>query len=491
VTPAGRSTTNERRDRQATWVLTMVIATTALTGLSMSIMVVTFPAIRTEFPDASTAQLSWINSLFTIVSAATLIPAGVLADRVGRKRMVLAGTVLFALGSLVGALAPEPGWIMAGRTLQALGAAAYGPAGTALLISAFPVDRLPSAIGIWAVVSGVSSAAGPSLGGIVVDHGGWPWAFWINLPICVFVLALGPFVLRETVRDRARRLPDPVGVALVMATTSVITLAIVQSKTDPGWGWLGWKTLSCFAVGGVLLAWFLVRCHRSENPLLQLSMFHTNELRYGALGVLFTGVGFYAVNWAFVQHTVNEWGWTIAKAGLATCPVAFTSGISAVMSSRAANRYGQRPFMLTGTVGMLGSCVFLWFAIGDEPSLTAVLVGGTLLGITSGLVMPAFIATTLLGVPADQHSVGSSINFMAQRTSATLGTALAITFLAGATGSTGLHHSILVGVLCTVAGLALVFVLDRPQPGVTLAQPVHRTAEGASDGSHVADLPTA
>jgi MFS family permease len=179
--------------------------------------------------------------------------------------------------------------------------------------------------------------------------------------------------------------------------------------------------------------------------------------------VLFLGVGFYAVNWAFVQHTVNQWGWTIARAGVATCPIAFTSGVSAVMSSRAANRYGQRPFMLSGTIGMIGSCVYLWFAIGDEPSLTAVLVGGTLLGVTSGLVMPAFIATTLLGVRADQHSVGSSINFMAQRTSATLGTALAITFIAGATGSTGLRNSILVGAATTAGALVLTFLLDRPQ----------------------------
>ncbi len=451
------------RDRQATWVLVIVIATTALTGLSMSIMVVTFPAIRADFPDASPAQLSWINNLFTIVSAAVLIPAGVLADRAGRKRMVLIGTVLFTIGSVVGAVAPSPGWIMVGRTVLALGAAAYGPAGTALLISAFPPDRLPSAIGIWAVVSGVSSAVGPSLGGVIVDHGGWEWAFWINLPICLFVLALGPFVLRESTRDRTRKLPDPVGVALVMATTSVITLAIVQSKTQPGWAWLGWKTLLCFASGGLLLAWFIGRCRRSPNPLLRLDLFRSRDLRYGSLGVLFTGVGFYAVNWAFVQHTVNQWGWDIAKAGLATCPVAFTSGISAVMSSRAANRHGQRPFMIAGAIGVLVSCAFLWFAMGDEPSVAVVLVGGTMLGIASGLVMPAFIATTLLGTPADQHSVGSSINFMAQRTSATLGSALAITFIAGSVGSTGLHQSILVGVVGAVGAVVLTFMLDRPR----------------------------
>ena len=452
------------RAGQARWVLAMVIVTTVLTGLSMSIMVVTFPAIRAEFPDATAAQLSWINNLFTIVSAATLIPCGVLADRVGRKRMLIAGALLFTVGSVLGALAPAPGWIMAGRTVQALGAAAYGPAGTALLISAFPPERLAFAIGIWAVVSGVSSAAGPSLGGVVVDHGGWQWAFWMSVPLGLFVVALGPFLLRETARDRGRRLPDPVGVALVMATTSVITLGIVQSKTEPGWGWLGAKTLSCFGLGALLLVWFIARCRRSANPLLSLDLFRSGQVRYGTLGILLTGVGFYAVYWAFVQHTVNQWGWSISRAGVATCPVAFTSGISAVVSSRAANRFGQRPFMIAGTLGVIGSCVFLWFAIGDEPSLGVVLVGGSLLGIASGFVTPAFIATTLLGVPADQHSVGSSINFMAQRTSATLGTALAITFIAGAAGIGGLHRSLLVGIVVTAAGLGLTFLLHGAKP---------------------------
>ena len=445
------------------WVLAMVIATTALTGISMSIMVVTFPAIRLDFPDATPAQLSWINNLFTIVSAATLIPCGVLADRVGRKRMLLVGTALFTAGSLIGALAPSPGWIMAGRTVQALGAAAFGPAGTALLISAFPPERLPTAIGIWAVTSGVSSAAGPSLGGLVVDWGGWPWAFWISVPIGLVALVVGPFALRETARDRTRRLPDLLSVALVMAATSVITLGVVQRKTDADWGWLGAKTLMCFVLGGVLLAAFISRCRRSPNPLLQLDLFRADRVRFGTIGLFVSGVAFYSLYWAFVQHTVNQWGWTISRAGVATCPIALVSGISAVISSRSAARYGQRPFIFVGSLGVVGSCVFLWLAMGDEPSLWTVLVGGALLGLFSGLVFPAYIATTLLGVRADQHSVASAINFMVQRTSATLGTALAITFIAGARASTGLHQALVVCAVGSTVGFALGFLVRRPE----------------------------
>jgi EmrB/QacA subfamily drug resistance transporter len=442
-------------------VLAIVVATTVLTGLSMSIMVVTFPAIRADFPDASTAQLSWINNLFTIVSAATLIPCGVLADRVGRKRMVLVGAALFTVGSVIGALSPSPEWIMVGRTVQALGAAAFGPAGTAMLISSMAPERLATAIGIWAVTSGVASAAGPSIGGLVVDWGGWQWAFWISLPLGLFAVLVGPFVLRESVRDRSRRLPDPLGVALVMGSTSAITLGVVQRKTAEGWGWLGTRTLLSFAVGAVLLAWFIERCRRRPNPLIDLDLFRAHNVKFGSLGLLCSGVAFYSLNWAFVQHTVNQWGWTISKAGAATCPVAFVSGISAILSSRAANRYGQRRFILAGSLGVIVSCGFLWFAMGDTPALWAVLVGGSLLGLCSGLVFPAYISTTLLGVPPDQHSVGSSINFMAQRTSATLGTALAITFIAGSTGSGGLRQAIVVCAVGSAAGFGIGFLVRR------------------------------
>ncbi len=463
----------EMRAQRSGWVLAMVIGTTVLTGVGMSIMVVTFPAIRAEFPDASPAQLSWINNLFTIVSAATLIPCGVLADRVGRKRMLLIGTALFAVGSLVGALAPSPAWIMVGRTLLALGAASYGPAGTALLISAMPPERLPTAIGIWAVTSGIASAAGPSIGGLVVDWGGWPWAFWVNVPIALVVLTLGPFVLRETARDRSQRLPDIVGVALVMAATSAITLGVVQRKTAAGWGWLGAWTLLCLFAGGLLLAAFIARCRHRPNPLIKLELFRSNDVRFGALGLLVSGVAFYAFHWAFVQHTVNQWGWSISRAGAATSPVALVSGFSAIASSRASRRYGQRPFILTGACGVFASSVFLLLAMGDEPSLTVVLVGGSLLGLFSGLVFPAYIATTLFGVPPDQHSVGSAINFMAQRTSATLGTALAITFIAGASGSAGLRHSLVVCAVGSVMGFALGSAVGRPSAGTDPA-PTHQ-----------------
>ncbi len=454
--------------RHAWLVLSMVISTAVLTGIGLSIMSVAFPEIRKAFPGASAAQLSWINNLFTIVSAATLVPSGVLADRLGRKKMMLIGIAIFTAGSFIGALAPSPAWIMVGRTVQALGSSAYTPAGAALLISAFPPERLATAIGVWSVTGGVSAALGPSVGGFVIDRGGWQWAFWINIPIGLIVLLIGPRVLTETATDRTKRMPDLAGVFMIMAGVSAITLGVVQRKTDPDWGWLGAKTWLCFAVGTAILTWFILRCKRRENPLLQLDLFRIHNVRIGVAGTFVIALAWFALNWAIVQHAINQWHWTVFKAGVSTAPISLFSGLTGVLSGRVAHKYGHQRFILAGSLGTIATSIFLWFAMGDDPALwTAIVPGCVLLGLATGLVFPSYIATTLLDVPVERHAVGSSINFMVQRTGTTFGTALAITFIAGSAGTRGLHETLVVTMIGCSICFVLGFLVRRPTAHVT------------------------
>ena len=444
------------RPRHAWLVLAMVISTAALTGIGLSIMSVAFPEIAKAFPNASKSDLSWISNLFTIVSAATLVPSGVLADRFGRKKMLLTGIAIFTMGSFFGALAPSPGWIMVARIIQALGSSAYTPAGAALLIAAYPPERLATAIGVWSITGGVSAALGPSLGGFVIDRGGWQWAFWLNIPIGLLVLLIGPRVLAETATDRTKRMPELLGVVLIMLGSSAITLGVVQRKTQPGWGWLGEKTLLSFAVGFALLTWFIIRCKRHSNPLLQLDLFRIQNVRVGTVGTFVIALSWFALTWAIVQHAINVWHWTVFKAGVSTAPVSLCSGLTGVLSGRVAHRYGHRRFILVGAMGMIAVSLFFWFAMGDEPALWTVMVPGTAaLGMASGLVFPSYIATTLLDVPVERHAVASSISFMIQRIGTTFGTALAITFIAGSVGVRPLHQTLLV----TMGGCVVCFLL--------------------------------
>jgi EmrB/QacA subfamily drug resistance transporter len=439
-------------------VLLLVVSAAVLTGIGLSIMAVTFGEIAKAFPRASPAQLSWVANLFTIVGAATLVPAGALADRVGRRRMLLRCVAVFTAGSLLGALAPDPAWIMAARTLQALGASAYTPAAAAVLISAFPPERLGTAIGVWAVTGGISAALGPSLGGLVVAWGGWRWAFWVNIPIGVFVLALGPRYLPRGSTDRSRAVPDPLGAILTMVGISAITLAVVQNKRQPGWGWTGERTLVTAACGLAVIGWFLVRCRRHPNPLIDLGLFRIANVRRGAFGTFVVAVTWFCIYWGIVQYTIGTWGWSPFRAGVATAPVALFSGIVGITAGRLANRYGHRVFILPGSVATIATAVWFWVSLDATPRMWSVVVpGSVLLGLSTGLIFPSFIAVSLHDVPTDRHAIGSGINFMTQRIGTTLGVALAITFLSGSTGTGGVQRTLAVAivgsVVCFVIGL--------------------------------------
>jgi MFS family permease len=199
------------------------------------------------------------------------------------------------------------------------------------------------------------------------------------------------------------------------------------------------------AVGAVLTGLFVLRCRRTPNPLVRLELFRSPLVRIGSLGLAAQNVGFFAVNWAFVQHTINQWDWSVAQAGTATIPVSLTAGLVAFGTSRAADRVGPGPFMVAGAIGMIAGFGFLWFAVGDTASLGVVLVGASLIGATSGLGVPSAASLTLRGVPSDQHSFGSAVNAMAQRIGATFGNSLAITFVAAEAGTSALHHTLAAG----------------------------------------------
>ena len=215
--------------------LTALVTAASLTGIGLSIMTVGYPALGEAFPGVSDPTLSWVTNIFTIVGAATLVPAGALADRLGRRRMLLAGTSLFLAGSVLGGMAPSVGVLIGARAVLAVASSIINTAAVALLLATMAANRLPLAIGIWAVAGGTSSAVGPPVGGLMIEWFGWEWMFWLNLPFCLFVLVTVPLVYGESRRAENRALPDPAGGAMVAAATALVTLGIVQS--DP-WGWL-------------------------------------------------------------------------------------------------------------------------------------------------------------------------------------------------------------------------------------------------------------
>src|SRR5262249_44741316 len=231
--------------------------------LDTTILFVAFHGMRTTFAASSTAALSWILNAYTIVFGTLLVPAGRLADLYGRKRVFLIGVALFTLASALCGFAPSALALIGFRILQAIGAALLMPASLALILAAFPREKRSVAVSLWGAVGALAAAVGPSLGAYVVATLGWPWAFFINLPVGLVGLAMSARQLRESTSIEQGALPDIPGILMLITGVGALALGIVKSSD---WGWVSAQTVVAMALGLAVLAGFVAWARRVEAP---------------------------------------------------------------------------------------------------------------------------------------------------------------------------------------------------------------------------------
>src|SRR6478752_1363522 len=249
VTPA--------RERSPWIVLTSTSLAVFAVFLDTTIGFVSFPAISATFSAAGPPTVSWVLNAYTLVFAALLIPAGRLADRVGRRKMFLVGVVVFTTGSMLCGLSPTVGVLIGAEMLEAVGAAILVPASLALVLQTFPRDKVPVAVAIWGAIGAAAGAAGPTLGALVVNNLSWRWAFFINLPVGLVSFFLGRAVLPEGREAHPGRLPDPLGVVVLAGGIALITFALVETDS---WGWGSARFAVTMLSGLSLLGLFVLRC---------------------------------------------------------------------------------------------------------------------------------------------------------------------------------------------------------------------------------------
>src|SRR5262249_16462438 len=238
--------------------------------LDTTILFVAFHGMRTTFAASSTAALSWILNAYTIVFGSLLVPAGRLADLYGRKRVFLIGVALFTLASAFCGFASSALALIGFRILQGIGAALLMPASLALILAAFPRERRSVAVSLWGAVGALAAAVGPSLGAYVVATLGWPWAFFINVPVGLIGPARHARQLEESRSGEAGALPDVPGIVLLSLGVGALALGVVKS-TD--WGWASLWTEGAITAGLVLLMGFVVWASRIDAPALDLTLF--------------------------------------------------------------------------------------------------------------------------------------------------------------------------------------------------------------------------
>jgi EmrB/QacA subfamily drug resistance transporter len=442
------------------WVASIA---TFLVSLDTTMLFAAFDPLRRAFPDASAADLSWVLNAYTVVYATMLIPAGGLADTHGRKRVFLIGVALFLAASAACGLAGSVGWLIAARVLQAIGAALLTPASLSIVLAAFPQSKRAVVVSLWGAVGGLAAAVGPSAGSFVIDHFGWPWAFYINLPLGGLALWRGASLLNESERSGERRRVDSVGMALLMLAVGAVTLAIVESEV-PSWSRTELAMLG--ATGLIAAGAFVARAREAKAPLVDLALFHNRTYRYVNVATLAFGTAFSMMFLTFFFFMMNVWHFSLPQAGLAVTPGPLLVMPTAIVTGRLAARLGHRRFLVGGS--LLYACSSLWFLLvpGTEPQyLTHWLPGLMMSGIAVGLVLPSLSAAAVSRLPVAHYAVGSAVNHATRQIGSVLGVALTVALL----GHAALQRAdfdalyLLHGALALLTGLLCLPVDTKPQ----------------------------
>lgn len=445
--PLAASATTSASPWPIFWIASIAVF---LVSLDATLLYAAFGPLGRSFPSATPADMSWVLNAYTIVYAAMLVPAGGLADTHGRKRVFLIGVTLFLVASAACGMADSVAWLIAARVAQALGAALLTPASLSIILDAFPKEKRAVAVSLWGAVGGLAAAVGPSLGTTVIEHFGWPAAFYLNLPLGAVSLWYGAARLREAGGAANRQRVDVVGMLLLIVAVGAFAMAITQSES-PHWSRIELAVLTALGVAG--LGAFILWARTARAPLVDLALFANRSYSLVNLATLAFGTAFALMFFSYFAYLTNVWHYSLPAAGLAVTPGPLTVVPTAIIAGRIAGRYGHRRVLVPGALVYACSSLWLFSMVGSEPHyltqwLPAVLLSGT--GV--GMVLPSLAGAAVAGLPPAQYAVGSAVNQATRQLGGALGVAIAVVLV----GHPGVARADFVPLYVLHIGLALV-----------------------------------
>ena len=423
--------------------LTVLAVGLGLIVLDGTIVGVALPAIIGDL-NLTLTDAQWVNSLYAVLLAALLLSTGNLADRLGRKRVFLAGLVVFVAGSALAAASTTAGTLIAARAIQAVGAAGIMPATLSTVNAVFRGKYRAAAFGVWGAVISGAAAVGPLAGGALTQWTTWHWIFLVNLPIGALVFIAALFSVPETRGQKTRPGVDVDGALLSAIGFGALVFAIIegpelgwwQPKTELnlfGWVWPADASISivpvAFAVAAIALILFVVwERHREKvqrEALLDLGLFTYSTFSWGNLTAAMVAIGEFAIVFVLPLYLINALGLSVMTAGLVLAAMAFGAFLAGASARHLAARFGSPGTVLIGLGLEVAGALTLALTVGPSTSGWCIALPLVVYGLGLGLASAQLTGTVLQDIPVAVSGQGSATQSTVRQVGSALGTAFA------------------------------------------------------------------
>jgi EmrB/QacA subfamily drug resistance transporter len=391
-----------------------------LVTMDVTIVNVALPSIRRDL-QASVAGLQWSIDGYTVVVASFLLLAGSMADRFGRRKTFQLGLAIFSLGSLLCSLAPTTRALVAFRTLQAVGGSMLNPVAMSIIVNTFTdLKERARAIGVWGAVFGVSMAAGPVLGGTLVDHVGWRSIFWVNVPVGLLAIGLTARFVPESRAEKPRRF-DPVAQVLVIVALVALTATVIDGRRA---GWSSWPITAGFCIAFASAAGLILWESRRREPLLDLRFFRSLPFSSATLLAVLAFAGFSGFLFLNSLYLQDARGLRASTAGFMTLPIAAALVVFSPLSGRLVGAGRARlAIVLAGVAICLGALALTRLA--NDTPLWMLIAAYAVFGVGMGSINTPITNAAVSGMPRSQAGLASAVASTSRQVGASLGVAVA------------------------------------------------------------------
>jgi EmrB/QacA subfamily drug resistance transporter len=438
--------------------------------LDVAIVNVALPAIQMDL-GFSQSDLQWVISAYALVFGGFLLLGGRAADMVGRRRLFLAGLVVFTVASLLAGLAWSDTSLIAARVLQGLGAAIITPAALSILSTMFSEGRERNiALGAWGAVGGFGAVAGVLLGGILTDALSWEWIFFVNVPVGVAAFVIAPFLLEES-RDAEVKSFDLPGAVLVTGGLSTLVYAVTQAGQD---GWLAGGTLVAFAIAAALLAGFVGWELRHHDPLMRFGILRISTVSGANVAGFILGTALFSMFLMLTLYMQQVLGYSAMRTGVAYLAVAGTAIVWSGVAAQLVTRIGVKPVLTIGMSALTAGLVFFTQVSADGSYVADLLPGFLLVGVGLGFSFVPISIAALAGIQPAEAGLASGLINTSQQIGGAIGIAALSTIATSRTEDSvgsgvalstalvdGFSGAFLVGAVIAALGILSVLVLIR------------------------------